>query len=89
VYPWGAWNRAAASLHQKKSAEVVQASDLDASWSPPIGGNTRADPELTGGRLYPFLSGTGSETPRRCWRVLLESIAAERDVLVCEPTLYK
>lgn len=49
----GARSRAAAPLLEEELAEVVQASDKDASWAPPLGGfsghdqlggDTEADP---------------------------------------------
>lgn len=50
----GAQSRASACLHQKQSAKVDRASDLEA---PRVGRDSRNDPELAGGTGCPLWSG--------------------------------
>lgn len=57
-----------------KRTEVVQVSDLDASWLEvcPTSGYHRVDLECTGRAKYVMWPGNTFRSPRRSWKILLE-----------------
>ena len=88
----GAQYRAAAPLCQKGPAEVIRASDQDASWAPPVGGRhvqlaggLEVDPEHAVGIIYLIWPGNASVSLRRSWRVLLWRGTSGIPYLACCP----
>ncbi|MEQ2306632.1 hypothetical protein AMECASPLE_010171 [Ameca splendens] len=69
--------RAPGSPYQKESADVVLASDQDASWVPPFGDflplerNPEEDRKLAGGTVYPVWPGNAFGYPKMSWRMSL------------------
>lgn len=73
----GAQSRATAPLHQKEAAEVVWASDQDASWTPPF----RGDPEHTGKIRCQYTHYSFSRKWRRRWRIVQNIHATQCSLL--------